>query len=236
MRTRRRPALPRSTSTPAIHRRLTRGALAAALALPLVTFADRPARACGSSVRYVGDRHAPRIAAAEKALREGQHALAVAGVLEMFPDIRERTPNGASRLNRALRVMALAAVRSGGAITAGAAWRGGTAEERSANLAWATATLRALSDLRKDDPAAQTDLAEALAKDKPRRAEARSILEALAHKDLITSPQAYRALAELRGAAGDLAGRDAALKRCEAMATEPGVCRPGAPPAGGGQS
>lgn len=71
----------------------------------------------------------------------------------------------------------------------------------------------------------QTELAEALAKVDSHKAEAKQLLETLAQKDLIASPQGYATLAELRSAAGDSAGQKVALKRCESMAKTSNVCR-----------
>ena len=72
---------------------------------------------------------------------------------------------------------------------------------------------------------ASTDLAEALAKVDSHKAEARGILEKLAKKDLIASPEGYAVLADLRQKAGDAKGQKLALQRCAAMATSQNVCR-----------
>jgi hypothetical protein len=63
----------------------------------------------------------------------------------------------------------------------------------------------------------QTDLGEALSKLPETRAEALTIPDGLARKDLLTSAQGYPALAELRFAAGDRAGSEEARKRFERM-------------------
>jgi hypothetical protein len=56
------------------------------------------------------------------------------------------------------------------------------------------------------------------------RNEARTILEDLAKRDLIASPEGYAALATLRLQFGDADGQKLALKRCEAMAKTQDVC------------
>jgi len=71
-----------------------------------------------------------------------------------------------------------------------------------------------------------TELGEALAKFDGSQDEARAILEGLAARDLIASPQGYRALADLRRQRGDEAGQTLAMKRCESMASSSSICRP----------
>ena len=56
------------------------------------------------------------------------------------------------------------------------------------------------------------------------RSEARSLLEDLAKRDLIASPEGYAALAMLRSQSGDADGQKLALKRCEAMAKSQDAC------------
>src|SRR5262249_20888918 len=126
--------------------------------------------------------------------------------------------------DRALRILALAAVRTDGALTVGA-MRGTTDAEKTQNLEWAVATLRGLNAKRPNNPALQTDLGEALAKSEQNKAEAQKLLGGLADKDLMASAEGYAALARLRQSAGDGAGRDAALKRCATMTTTPGICK-----------
>ncbi len=95
-------------------------------------------------------------------------------------------------------------------------------------LRYRDVALRAVSATKAGDPSVKTELAEALARLESHRQEARGILEELAKKDLIASPEGYAALAELRRAAGDEPGQRAAAERCRAMAGEgAGLC--GAP-------
>lgn len=209
---------------------LVRVAMAAVLALPLFGAAEQAALACENGVQIVVDIQTPKIARAEKALNEGKLTLAAVGVLQVFPHIRSAPAGLGSLTAKALRIMAIAAVRTDGALTAGEQWRGVTAEEKSANIDWAITTLRALNKARAKAPSLQTDLGEALAKVDKHHAEALKILGGLADKDLITSAQGYAALARLREAAGDKEGTAAALKRCESMAKSPGVCRASAAP------
>lgn len=189
------------------------------------------ASACGMSIRMepIPQKPTPvqEIARAEKALENGQNLVAAKAVLSNFPRVRVATAGESPLETRALRVFALAVVRSNGAVsekTAGVPspnqWT------PSANLEWAVQSLREIDAKRPNDPTVQADLGEALSKLPHGREEALKLLQALAQKDLMGSPQAYAALATLRRDKGDLAGAEAALKRCEEMSRTPGVCKP----------
>jgi predicted Zn-dependent protease len=104
------------------------------------------------------------------------------------------------------------------------AWRGAGAGESAANLAWSVAVLKRQSESKTDDVGLKTDLAEAMARIPEQHAEARTILEELAKRDLIASPEGYAALASLRSQSGDTDGQKLALKRCEAMAKSQDAC------------
>lgn len=194
------------------------------------------AKACGGEwVPAVEIDHRPEgIARAEKALNKGQHAAAAAMVIRMMPHVKNlKTKKLDSLVGRAQRILAVAVARNNGALPIDkelpdyvrGTWIGKSAKERQTNLEWSIAALRKLNDVKKDDPAIQSDLAEALAKVDSHRAEAKDMLEKLAKKDLIVSPEAYAVLAQLRSQAGDDAGQKVALKRCETMAKNANVCK-----------
>ena len=209
---------------------LASAALVSALALPFIGLTEGTAGACENGVLMVVDTKTPLIARAEKALNEGQFTPAAVGVMQVFPKIKN-TPAASSPLaSRGLRIMALAIARTEGALSVGGVFSGATPDERTANLEWAITTLRNLSKLRPHVPFLKTDLAETLSKVPQYRPEALSILTDLADKDLITSAHGYATLARLREASGDKAGGEAALKRCEAIAKKPNICRPSAAP------
>jgi hypothetical protein len=209
---------------------LTSAALAAAIALPLIGATEQTASACLNGVQVVVDTKTPLIARAEKALNEGQFTPAAVGVMQVFPKIKSTSGATSPLASRGLRIMALAIARTEGALSVGGAFSGATPEERTENLEWAITTLRNLSKLRPHVPFLKTDLAETLSKVPKYRPEALTILTELADKDLITSAHGYAALAKLREASGDKAGGDAALKRCEAIAKKPDICRVSAAP------
>jgi hypothetical protein len=172
---------------------------------------------------------------AEKALEEG-HTVAAAGyVIRMIPHIRSLDPRRSKLVERAQRVLALAAARHDGALPiarevpehAQGAWRGKEAEQRAENVEWSVDRLRAIAKVKENDPGSETDLAEALSHLDGGKKEARTILERLAKTDLITSPEGYAALAQLRAESGDAAGEQVAMQRCERMARSASVCRAG---------
>lgn len=187
------------------------------------------ASACGMSVRLepVPQKPTPvqEIARAEKAVENGQNAAATSAVLGSFPKVRAATAGANPLETRALRVFALAVVRSNGAVPKQADWT------PNANLEWAVQALREIDAKRPNDPTVQADLGEALSKLPHGREESLKMLSALAQKDLMGSPHAYAALASLRRANGDLAGAEAAVKRCEEMSKTPAVCKQPAAPA-----
>ncbi|HEX4336484.1 MAG TPA: hypothetical protein VH062_11260 [Polyangiaceae bacterium] len=197
--------------------------------------APADARACGGEW-YPMMQVDPRIQGtdkAEDALDEGKTLAAAGSVIRMIPHIRQLDVTKTKIVQRASRVLALATVRYDGALPlslevpyyAQGTWLGRTDAQRRANLDWATKTLRAIASARHDDPAARTELAEGLARVDATRGEARGILEELAKKDLITSPDGYAVLATLRERDGDAEGRRAALDRCKAMSPNAAACR-----------
>ncbi|WP_437830795.1 hypothetical protein [Sorangium sp. So ce1153] len=193
------------------------------------------AAACGGvEIMPAIDHRVMGVAQAEQALRDGRITAAAGSVIRMFPEIRRISYDKDPLLNRAFRVLAVATARGDGALQVAAevprelleTWGGASVDERRGNLDWSIRALRRLNEQRKDDPALQTDLGEALARSTEHRGEALKLLGDLAEKDLLASPEGYAALAQLRALAGDSAGHDAAASRCEAMAKSAALCRP----------
>ncbi|HYJ07585.1 MAG TPA: hypothetical protein VEX18_01210, partial [Polyangiaceae bacterium] len=137
-----------------------------------------------------------------------------------------------SLVGRAERVLAVALSRAGGALAVQSevprevlgAWAGAKDGEATANVSWSVEVLKRQSGSHADDVVLKTDLAEAMARVPEHRQEARTILEDLAERDLIASPEGYAALAMLRSQSGDAEGQKLALKRCEAMAKNQDAC------------
>lgn len=215
-------------------RSVVRPLAATVTAFAIVTAMPGTASACGGEWFPVMQVD-PRIKGVDKAednFEEGRILAAAGSVVRMIPHIKSIKPTKTKLVQRAQRVLALAVARSDGALAvdrevpsyAQGTWIGRTDAERTANLEWAAATLREIDKAKKSEPASRTELAEALARIDASRDEARTILEDLAKRDLITSPEGYAALASLRERAGDDAGKRAALERCRSMAHGGTVC------------
>jgi predicted Zn-dependent protease len=176
---------------------------------------------------------------AEKAVAKGNYVAAAGSVVRMMPHIKtlqaeaKRDP----LIARAERVLAVAIERSNGKLALEQEvpseyldhWQGKTAADHDKNMAWSVSTLRHELTLKKDDPGIQTELGEALSKLDSGADEARALLESLAARDLVATPEGYRALAQLRSEKGDAAGQKLAMKRCESMAATSKVCETSAP-------
>ena len=189
-----------------------------ACALSMSALAAEDASACGASMEAAFVPSAEAIAEAERLAMRGQYFTAAILVHHEFPTMkswsREWAMSGLEA--RAERVMALAVTRMDGALTLGTPWRGWTAWHRNEQLEWAVGALEQL-DREENDPRLESYLGEAMAKIPKRRADALMLLERLATNDVLVTPQAYVALAKLRDARGDAAGRDDAKSRCVSM-------------------
>lgn len=195
---------------------------------------SREAEACGGEwyPEVTVDPRIHGVAQAEKSLASGNRLAAAASVIRMMPHIRSLKAKPGSLVGRAERVLAVALSRSNGALPVASevpsevlsGWQGTADGESKANLAWSVQVLKRQSDAKQDDVGLRTDLAEAMSRVPERRAEARAILEDLAQRDLIASPEGYAALASLRSQSGDANGQKLALKRCEAMAKSQDAC------------
>jgi hypothetical protein len=176
-------------------------------------YSDVPGLARSGPHRTVPNRSL-LIAQAEQDLSEGKHAKAAVKVLTAFPALKIVEPGTLPLADRALRILALASMRAEG-----------TTEHAYASLNWSVQVLRALDARHDNNPSYHTDLGEALAKHPRGRDEALMILNHLAEKDLLTSAEAYAALARMKAEGGDKEGRDALVKRCESMTKTPAtVC------------
>jgi len=174
------------------------------------------------------------VAKAEKDLAAGNYYAAAGSVARMIPHIKNyKAATQDPIINRSMRVLALATARAGGDLTKisnelpeelRAEFVGASASERQANLEWSVRALKALRKVKKNDATLDSEYAEAMAQLPAKHAKAKKLLEKLADKDLLVSPEAYRSLALLRAEAGDEAGRSAALEHCKNMAKDGAMC------------
>ncbi len=212
---------------------LIRAVLAMGALLPaMVAGAPGAASACGSALyfnnlsnelRPLGPSASELVAQAEQALSEGKQAKAAATAVQAYPALKLVKVGTLPLADRALRILALASVRSDGGIVSGG-FKGRSPADRAANLEWSVTVLRGLNARRLNNPTYQTDLGEALARVPAHQEEAAKLLGELADRDLLTTAEGYAALARLRAASGDKSARDALVKRCEVMTKTPAVC------------
>ncbi len=206
-----------------------------ALALTLIGLTGSTrAFACGGDW-YPEVQIDPRIhgvAEAEKSLNHGDYVAAAGSVIRMMPHLKTLQDSKDPLVIRAERVLAVAIERSNGTLSLEQEvpsevlghWQGKTHADHAENMSWSVAMLRRQLTTKKDDPGLTTDLGEALSKLDGGAAEAKTLLESLAQRDLIATPEGYKALALLRSQSGDEAGEQLAMKRCESMAAAAKIC------------
>jgi hypothetical protein len=206
-----------------------------ALAMSLSTFSTSASSlACGGDwfPEVQVDPRIHGVLEAEKSLTKGNYVAAAGSVVRMMPHIKTLKGSKDPLVARAERVLAVAIERSNGTLALEQEvpsevlghWLGKTRADHDKNMAWSVSSLRSELSLKKDDPGIMTDLGEALSKLDGGADEARALLESLAARDLVATPQGYKALAELRLQRGDEAGQKLAMKRCESMASGAKLC------------
>jgi hypothetical protein len=169
---------------------------------------------------------------AEKSVAKGNYVAAAGSVVRMMPHLKTLDAKRDPLVARAERVLAVAIERSNGKLALEQEvpreylghWLGISQLDQDKNLAWSVSALRRQLTIKQDDPGVETELGEALSKLDGGAEEARTLLESLASRDLVATPEGYKALAQLRLQRGDQAGQQLAMKRCESMATSSKVC------------
>jgi hypothetical protein len=206
-----------------------------ALAMSLIGLST-PARAfaCGGDwfPEVQVDPRIHGVLQAEKSLTRGNYVAAAGSVVRMMPHIKTLKGSHDPLVLRAERVLAVAIERSNGTLALQQEvpsevlghWLGKTHADHEENMAWSVESLRRELSSKPDDPGVTTDLGEALSKVEGGTDEARTLLESLASRDLMVTPEGYKALAQLRSQKGDEAGQKLAMKRCESMASSVKVC------------
>jgi len=209
-----------------------------ALAMSAVSFlGSTGALACGGEwfPEVQIDPRIHGVLEAEKSIAKGNYVAAAGSVVRMMPHLKTLDAKTDPLVARAERVLAVAIERSSGKLALEQEvpseylghWLGKSQADHDKNMAWSVSTLRQQLTIKKDDPGVQTELGEALSKVDGGADEARTLLESLASRDLVATPEGYKALAQLRSQKGDQAGEQLAMKRCESMAPSSKVCEEG---------
>lgn len=187
--------------------------------------AAQPARACIEVVVFTVDKASQDIARADRALEQGRALVAYRIAHRTRRELAQHArtapdPNTDRLIARALRITAVAVVRLDGntPITARAARRGVVRGRQDRSLRWALGQLRAIRARHPNDPVAEEQYAEALARFPEHREEARTILTRLAERDLMPGAHGYATLARLLDSSAPLFSR--ALDRCQAMSPD----------------
>lgn len=160
----------------------------------------RDAEACIHGMSQQVDPVPMAVAEAEMLLDQGKPRAAVAKVKSVDATLIDRKPGAGPVSDRALRVIARAAARTGGAAPLGFANEPEGEGAEGKRLDWATNVMRELAQKQPGDAGISTDLAEVLAGTPAKASEAERVLTDLEGTDLISSGHAYAALARLRSA------------------------------------
>lgn len=206
--------------------RPTRALPLVAALLTVLVAPSPPAAACMNGVERVVDTTNQRVRNAESLLAAGKYQRAVKEALEIFPQALRGDHSDARQglYERAQRIVALAVVRSQGAVKLGPGLAGKTDAERDINLAWAAGMLR-LHIARGDGSVVLSEqLAEALAQRPAERHEAHAILKELASGDIMATARGWAVLATLEKSRGDADAAALAVRRCKEVSAEATVC------------
>lgn len=193
---------------------------AAAPASQLLSVAT--AHACGNSYRYELDPKTNMLVRAEESLHEGDfkkaYKLAVdaTGQVGKTVEGKDRPAGLEAGRARGLRVAAIAAIRSNGAVS----------KNKDATVTWAVDQLRVLAVRENNNPYLLARLAEGLALQPTGSTEALSILAKLADDDMMPDAAAWLLYAKLTT---DDKVKTRALDQCKLRANDPSICKVKAP-------
>jgi hypothetical protein len=216
--------------------KIIRTTLALAFAAGVGFTAMPDAQACGGGwwpEEELVDHRVAGMDRAEKDLEAGHYDAAAGAVLRMIPHISDYLTVKTSDpiVKRGMRVLAVATARKAGQLDIEKeipeelqGWVGAERDQATANMLVAVAMLEKVGETKAGDAVFQSELGEAMAKLDSHRADGKAMLETLAEKDLLASPEALKTLAALRKADGDQKGEAAALERCEQVAKDPAIC------------
>jgi len=175
-----------------------------------------PASACGDGLWEPPAPEEVTVGAAEVALESGDEAQAAEDLNARFWYLRGALPHAGTVpvIQRAIRALALAAVRKDGAVRVGAPYSYGSAIARKENVAWGISRLRMLDKAFPDSYTGKSDLGEALSRGDATREEGKTMLESLFASDKLVGRQAMNQLTRLRAQGGDADGAKLVAARC----------------------
>jgi hypothetical protein len=202
---------------------ITRLALAASLsAVPVASTVATmtPALACGNSYRYELDPKTNMLVRAEESLHEGDFKKAYKLAADATGAVGKAVEGKASpsKLDpmraRALRVAAIAAIKSKGAVAG--------EKNAVATQTWAVDQLRVLADRENKNPYLMARLAEGLVLQPEGAAEALVILAKLADDDMMPDAAAWLLYGQL---STDDKVKTRAVEQCKLRANDPATCK-----------
>jgi hypothetical protein len=212
-------------------------ALAAAVALGSLAFVAGDAHACYNETLRRIDPAVATLTEAERLVDAGNTKDAAAWVQIASPAFAKSKLGASPLSDRALSVLARAAIRSNGSDYLGHKGEP-SVEERQQALVWAGSVTRAMYEKQPSDPVVTSLFAESLATAPEGQREVLKLLEPLEKSDVLPSAYGYVALAKARAetAAGKPAflraplvamangKRGLALARCERMVKDIAIC------------
>jgi hypothetical protein len=193
--------------------------------LMAMTAVPETAEAClhGKPFRPRVDPRLRNVKQAEQLLAQGKHDRATRLAKRAFDDLDRFSIADSSLRDRAQRVVALAAVRSEGAVGPMRARRG--ERPNTANVMWAAVILQFHAARSPDNTLLQTDYAEAVVGVPFMQGVAFAILSRLSEDDLMPHARGYTLLARLQKQRGDDNGLALSLARCNDIAGAAGACQ-----------
>lgn len=201
--------------------KLVRFVFAASLAVVPLTqvLSVATASACGNSYRYELDPKTNMLVRAEESLHEGDFKKAyklaadATGPIGKSVEGKDKPATLDSARARALRVAAIATIKSKGSATKNRA---------EVALGWAVDQLRVLAAREQNNPYLMARLAEGLVLQPNGQAEALSILAKLADDDMMPDSAAWLLYGQL---SSDEKVKTRALEQCKLRANDPATCK-----------
>ncbi len=200
------------------------------LAVSVGLLVPSPSEACmrmrPRKVKQV-DRKLQNVRKAEHLLATGKDKAALKVAKRTFRKFQATTGEpgpGQALFNRAQRTIALATIRSEGALDLGRDMRGKSEYERLVNVTWAVTVLEVQAAAEPDNLLLRTYFAEALSHQPGGEGRALDMLRQIADDDLMPTARGFALMASLQQRLGDVSGRDLSLQRCRELGADEDDC------------